>query len=442
MARLQRSLSLGAVVLFGIAYMTPIIVLGTFGILAEITHGAVSAAYLAAAVAMFFTALSYARMAKLFPVAGSAYSYVRHSISDHLGFIAGWAVLLDYLFLPMAIWLIGAAYLHSAFPQLPQALWVLTFILVTSVINVVGLHLAKGINSILMLVQFLVLLAFVALCVHYVVGDASKPLLSLQPFLGEGMNLSLVMAGAAVACYSFLGFDAVSTLTEETRDPQRTIPKAILLITLIGGLIFVITAYFVQLAHPSTLFESSDAAAYEIARNIGGDLFVSVFLIGLIVGQFTSGLSAQASASRLMFAMGRDGVLPRALLGTLSPRFGTPVGAILVCAVVALLALKLDVATSTSFINFGAFLAFSLVNLSVIVHFARQPQKRGPVQLVLYLLCPLLGLLATLWLMISLDRLAIMLGCSWLMLGGLYLAWLTGGFHRRPPALSFEAEQG
>lgn len=129
--------------------------------------------------------------------------------------------------------------------------------------------------------------------------------------------------------------------------------------------------------HPSTQFESSDAAAYEIVRNIGSDLFVSVFLIGLILGQFTSGLSAQASASRLMFAMGRDGVLPRALLGTLSPRFGTPVGAILVCAVVALLALELDVTTSTSFINFGAFLAFSLVNLSVIVHFARQPQKRG-----------------------------------------------------------------
>ena len=438
MARLQRSLSLGAVVLFGIAYMTPIIVLGTFGILAEISRGAVPAAYVAASLAMLFTALSYARMAALFPVAGSAYSYVRRSINDHLGFIAGWSVLLDYLFLPMAIWLIGAAYLHSAFPEVPQALWVLTFILVTSVINVIGLRLAKGINGVLMLVQFLVLLAFVVLCVHYVLGDASTPLWSLEPFIGEGVNVSLVMAGAAVACYSFLGFDAVSTLTEETHEPQRTIPRAILLITLIGGLIFVVTAYFVQLAHPSSVFERSDAAAYEIARNIGGDLFVSFFLIGLIVGQFTSGLSAQASASRLMYAMGRDGVLPRALLGTLSPRFGTPVGAIVVCAMVALLALKLDVTTSTSFINFGAFLAFSLVNLSVIVHFARQPQARGPLQMLRYLLCPALGLLATLWLMVSLDRLAIMLGCAWLVIGGLYLAWLTGGFRRRPPELQFD----
>lgn len=438
MARLQRTLSLGSVVLFGIAYMTPIIVLGTFGILADVTQGLVPAAYVAASLAMLFTALSYARMAAAFPVAGSAYTYVRKSISPKLGFLAGWAVLLDYLFLPMAIWLIGAAYLHSAFPAVPQAVWVLAFIGVTTTINVVGLKLAKNINGALMLVQFLVLLAFVALCAHYVLGDASKPLWSLAPFVGEGLNLPLVMSGAAIACYSFLGFDAVSTLTEETRDPSRTIPKAILLITLFGGLIFILTSYFVQLAHPSIEFQSADSAAYEIARNIGGDVFVSVFLIGLIVGQFTSGLSAQASASRLLFAMGRDGVLPQSLFGRLSERFGTPVGSIALCGVVALLALEMDVTTSTSFINFGAFLAFSLVNLSVIFHYWLRSDKRGPREALLFVVCPLIGMVSTLWLMISLDHLAIILGLSWLALGVIYLAWLTGGFRRQPPELHFE----
>lgn len=438
MARLQRTLSLGAVVLFGIAYMTPIIVLGTFGILAEVTQGSVPAAYVAASLAMLFTALSYAHMAKAFPVAGSAYTYVRKAISPKLGFLAGWAVLLDYLFLPMAIWLIGAAYLSSAFPAVPQPLWVLAFIGITSLINVIGLRLAKTVNGALMLVQFLVLFAFIALCVHYVLGDASKPLWSLEPFFGNGINLPLVMSGAAIACYSFLGFDAVSTLTEETRDPTRTIPRAILLITLVGGLIFIVTSYFVQLAHPSITFESADSAAYEIARNIGGDVFVSIFLIGLIVGQFTSGLSAQASASRLLFAMGRDGVLPRRFFGTLSARFGTPVGSILLCGVVALLALKLDVTTSTSFINFGAFLAFTLVNLSVIFHYWLGASRRGPRELLLHLLCPLLGMVATLWLMVSLDHLAIILGLSWLALGVIYLGWLTGGFRHQPPEMSFE----
>ncbi|MCU1782486.1 APC family permease [Pseudomonas sp. 13B_2.1_Bac1] len=447
MARLQRTLSLGSVVLFGIAYMTPIIVLGTFGILAQSTAGMVPAAYLAALVAMFFTAMSYGRMASAFPVAGSAYSYVRKAISPKLGFIAGWAVLLDYLFLPMAIWLIGAAYLNSAFPAVPQWVWVLAFIGITSVINIIGLKLANGINALLMLVQFLVLIAFVALCIHYIGGDASKPLWTVAPFFNGQMQMPLIMSGAAIACYSFLGFDAVSTLTEETRDPRRTIPRAIMLITLIGGLIFVAVSYFVQIAHPSFEFANVDSAAYEIARNIGGDLFVSIFLIGLIVGQFASGLSAQASGSRLLFAMGRDGVLPKSFFGTLHARFGTPVNSILLCAAVALLALKLDVTTSTSFINFGAFLAFSLVNLSVIFHYWIGAQQRGVRELILFLVFPTIGLLADLWLMISLDHLAIYLGLVWLAIGlglvwlaiGLvYLGFLTRGFSRQPPEMDFQ----
>ena len=438
MARLQRTLSPGSVVLFGIAYMTPIIVLGTFGILAQSTAGMVPAAYLAALVAMFFTAMSYGRMAAAFPVAGSAYSYVRKAISPKLGFIAGWAVLLDYLFLPMAIWLIGAAYLASAFPSIPQWIWVLAFIGITSAINIIGLKLANGINALLMLVQFLVLIAFVALCVHYVGGDASTPLWSIKPFFNGDMQMPLIMSGAAIACYSFLGFDAVSTLTEETRDPRRTIPRAIMLITLIGGLIFVGVSYFVQIAHPSFQFDSVDSAAYEIARNIGGDLFVSIFLIGLIVGQFASGLSAQASGSRLLFAMGRDGVLPKSFFGTLHERFGTPVNSILLCAVVALLALKFDVTTSTSFINFGAFLAFSLVNLSVIFHYWIGDEKKGLRELILFLIFPFIGLAADLWLMVSLDHLAVYLGLSWLAIGVVYLVVLTGGFRRQPPEMDFQ----
>ncbi|WLH53059.1 APC family permease [Pseudomonas tolaasii] len=438
MARLQRTLSLGSVVLFGIAYMTPIIVLGTFGILAQSTAGMVPAAYLAALVAMFFTAMSYGRMASAFPVAGSAYSYVRKAISPKLGFIAGWAVLLDYLFLPMAIWLIGAAYLHSAFPSVPQWVWVLAFIGITTLINIIGLKLANGVNALLMLVQALVLIAFVVLCVHYIGGDASKPLWTIAPFFNGQMQMPLIMSGAAMACYSFLGFDAVSTLTEETRDPRRTIPRAIMLITLIGGLIFVGVSYFVQIAHPSFEFADVDSAAYEIARNIGGDLFVSIFLIGLIVGQFASGLSAQASGSRLLFAMGRDGVLPKSFFGSLHARFGTPVNSILLCAVVALLALKLDVTTSTSFINFGAFLAFSLVNLSVIFHYWIGAKQRGVRELILFLVFPTIGLLADVWLMISLDHLAIYLGVVWLAIGLVYLGFLTRGFSKQPPEMDFQ----
>jgi amino acid transporter len=315
---------------------------------------------------------------------------------------------------------------------------VLAFIVATSVINIVGLRLAKSVNALLMLVQFLVLAAFVALCVHYVGGDATRPLWTLAPFHDAGFGIPAVMSGAAIACYSFLGFDAVSTLTEETENPTRNIPRAILLVTLAGAAIFIVAAYFVQVAHPGAKFESVDSAAYEIARNIGGDIFVSVFLVGLVVGQFTSGLAAQASASRLLYAMGRDGVLPGAgVLGRLDERRGTPVAAIVLCGVVALLALELDVTTSTSFINFGAFLAFTLVNLSVIFHYWIGQSARGARAILSYLVFPILGMAATLWLMASLDKHALLLGAGWLAAGIVYLAWLTGGFRRQPPEMDF-----
>ncbi|USZ50004.1 APC family permease [Halomonas sp. DN3] len=439
MSHSKPQLGLWQVVLFGLAYMTPIIVLGTFGVLAVVSEGAVSGAYAAALIAMLFTAHSYGRMASAYPVAGSAYAYVRHAINDRLGFMAGWAILLDYLFLPMVIWLIGAAYLHSAFPSVPVPVWLIAFIAVTTFINIIGLKLASLVNSVLMLVQVLVIAAFVALAVHYVLGDPSQPLWSLTPFLGsaDSPQMPLLMAGAAVACYSFLGFDAVTTLTEETRDAERTLPRAILLITLLGGLIFILVSYFVQLAAPGYEFANADAAAYEIARNIGGDVFVSIFLIGLVVGQFASGIAAQASGSRLLYAMGRDGVLSTRLLGRLG-RFGTPTGGLILSSVVALLALTMDVLSAASFINFGAFLAFALVNLSVIAHYYIKQGRRGLADSLYFLVAPTIGLLAILWLMASLDRSALMLGGIWLACGLAWLAWLTRGFRQATPELSLE----
>lgn len=434
---MQRNLTLSSVVLFGLAYMTPIIVLGTFGILAVQTGGAVPAAYLVALVAMLFTAYSYGKMAAAFPTAGSAYTYTRKAIHAKLGFLVGWAVLLDYLFLPMVIWLIGAAYLNAAFPAISIAVWIIAFIAITTVINIVGLKLAKSVNNLMMLVQLLVLAAFVILCIHYVLGDPTKSMLSLTPIFSGDMHLPMVMSGAAIACYSFLGFDAVSTLTEETQNPRRNIPRAIMLVTVLGGLIFVGVSYVVQLAHPGAQFASADNAAAEIAKNIGGDVFGSIFLIGLIIGQFASGLSAQASGSRLLYAMGRDAVLPQAIFGKLHPRFKTPVNNIIICGVLALFALNMDITTSTSFINFGAFTAFAFVNLSVVFDYYLKQKHHTGKDVVKYLVFPLIGMVADLYLLISLDKNAITLGLVWLAIGIVHLAYITGLFQRDPPELDF-----
>ena len=437
MTKLQRTLGLSSVVMFGLAYMTPIIVLGTFGLLADATHGVSAGAFVFALLAMVFTAWSYGVMSAEFPTNGSAYVYARKSISPGFGFMIGWAVLLDYLFLPMVIWLFGAVYLNSSFPAVPMWVWILGFIVVTTFINILGIKLATKVNYLMMLIQMLVLVAFIALAIHYIAGDATKSLFDLKPFYQPEVQFSFVVAGAAIACYSFLGFDAVTTLSEETIDAQKVMPRAIMLVTILGGGIFVASAYFVQLAHPGYTFVSTDAAANEIAQNIGGDIFVSIFLIGLIIGQFASGLAAQASASRLLYAMGRDGVLPKAIFGQLHARYFTPVNSILLCGVVALLALFMDVTTSVSFINFGAFLAFTSVNLAVIARFFLGKRAKGLGGLLGYLVVPVLGVLADLYLLVSLDSHALTLGLIWLAVGFAYLLYLTQGFKLQPPEMQF-----
>ena len=433
---LIRTLNLRSLVLFGLAYLTPIIVLGIFGIIAESTGGAAPAAYLVAMVAMLFTAHSYGRMSIAYPVAGSAYTYVRKSIDSRVGFLVGWAILLDYLFLPMVIWLIGGSFLSAQFPGIPIAVWILLFIVITTFLNILGLKVADKANYALMAFQILVIVFFVALSIAHIVNSSGAGgLANSTPFLNAGSSLGTISAGAAIAAYSFLGFDAVTTLTEETIDPKKNMPRAIMLIALIGGGIFVVVAYFTQLVHPGGAFADSASAASEIALQIGGTFFGAVFLAGLVAAQFASGLAAQASASRLMYAMGRDSVLPKAVFGRLNAKYHTPVANLVISAIIGLIAIFLDVATSTSFINFGAFTAFTLVNISVIFHYVRQRRAGNVLNPFSYLVIPGVGAVICGYLLSRLDIHAVTLGLSWLGIGIVVLLLITKGLRAAPPEM-------
>lgn len=435
---LVRTLGLRSVVLFGLAYMTPLIVLGIFGIIAETTGGATPAAYLLALVAMLFTAFSYGRMAAAFPVSGSAYTYVRKCIDSRAGFLVGWAVLLDYLFLPMVIWLFGGVYLQAKFPGVPFWVWIVAFIASTTVLNVLGVQVAAKANFLLMAFQILVIVLFVALSLAHVLhADGAGALVAGHPFFNSSTTLAGVSAGAAIAAYSFLGFDAVTTLTEETIDPRRTIPRAIMLTALIGGGIFVVVAYTTQLVHPGGVFRDSASAALDIAEQIGGTLFGSIFLAGLVLAQYASGLAAQAGVARLLFAMGRDSVFPRKFFAFVHPKYHTPALNLILSGLVGLLALHFDPATSTSFINFGAFTAFTFVNLSVIGYFLRERRAGHSHSPWAYVVAPAFGAVIDVWLLTQLDRNAITLGLCWLALGVVYLGVLTKGFRTPPPEMEF-----
>jgi amino acid transporter len=444
--KLKRTLKLHSIVLIGVAYMAPLIVLGTFGVIATASKGATAMSYLLALIVMLFTASSYGRMASLHPESGSAYTYVGKAISPKLGFLAGWTVLLDYIFLPMVIWLIGASYLEQEFPGVPSWAWILGFIAITTVLNIVGLQVADKVTFGLMLFQVVVLVTFLVLSARSVMNgmgagaSGAGALFSLTPFLGQGSSLTNVIAGSAIAAYSYLGFDAVTTMSEETEHPKRDIPRAIMLVALIGGIVFVTAAYFVQLVHPSFTFSDESSAGFEIAMSIGGNLFTALFIGGLCVSQFTSGIAAQASASRLLYAMGRDGVLPHRIFGRLSRRFATPAINIVLIGVIGLIALFLDVATSTSFVNFGAFTAFTLVNVSVIASYLRMPAAERKVRMrggiLRNIILPLLGAASCFYLLVHLDINAIVLGLSWLAIGIVILLVLTHGLRKNPPEMS------
>ncbi|MGR7026141.1 APC family permease [Geodermatophilus sp. URMC 62] len=426
-------LRLPSVVLFGVAYMAPMVVLTTFGIVAAASAGTTPTAYVLATVAMLFTALSYGKMARVFPVSGSAYTYVRKLIDSRLGFLVGWAILLDYFFLPMVIWLIGASFLQAQFPSVPFWIWVVGHILVTTGINVLGVRLADIATYLLMAFTMVVLVVFVLLSLHHGGGGSAT-----APLWNSATTIGGIASGAAIAAYSFLGFDAVTTLTEETHHPTRTIPRAIVLTALAGGLIFFVVGYVTQLVHPGGAFADESSAAFDIATLIGGDLFASLLVAGVVIGGIASGLAAQSSVSRLLYAMGRDGVLPRRVFGYLHPRFRTPVVNLALSGAVGLLALEFSLSTSTSFINFGAFTAFTMVNVCVVSHFLRRRRAGESLDPLTFVVLPLLGAVVDVWLLTELDGHALWLGVSWLALGVVWLLVLTRGLRVAPPELRLE----
>lgn len=433
----RRVLGVPSLVLLGLVYMVPLTIFSTYGIVVELTGGRLSAAYAAALVVMLFTARSYGRMAKAFPFAGSAYTYVTKSFSPGLGFLAGWSLLLDYLLLPMINYLLIGIYLNAAFPAVPAWLFICLSIMTVTVLNIIGITAVARANFVVVGLQGLFIVLFVILAWVSVTGSGRVDLLA--PFTGvDGAEgFSPILSGAAILCLSYLGFDAVSTFAEESRNPQRSIPRAITITTVLAGLIFLGLAYISHLLLPVGRFSNPDSAAIEVVATAGGNLLVAFFTAAYIAGSLGSALTSQASVSRIIYSMGRSGVLPP-VLGSLHPRWRTPVLPIILTSAVALLALVLDLITVSSLISFGALVAFSAVNLSVIKHYFINQRERGLKGVINNLLLPGVGLVLTVWLWTSLSGLSFSLGLSWAGLGLAYLAFLTQGFRRSTPHLQLE----
>lgn len=437
---LKRSLGVAPIVFLGLAYMSPFAVFDTFGIVSAKTDGHVPASYILITIAILFTALSYGKMVRIFPSAGSAYTYTKKTINPKLGFLVGWLALLDYLFLPMINALLAGIYLSSSFPGVPSWVWVVGLVFIITVMNIAGIKIAMNANMLFVLFQLLVAIFFVILTIREILDGNTG--FQLNPFYSEDMKPSLLFSGASILALAFLGFDAVTTLAEETLEPEKNIPKAIFIIAIIGGLFFITVTYFMQSLYPDvSVFNEIEGASAEMAANIGGILFQSIFISGALISVLASGLAAQTSASRLLYAMGRDGVLPKRWFGNLNKKSQTPAFNIIFIGILSLSALFLDLVIATSLINFGAFIAFSFVNLSVIIYYFKNKHILGSGSFIGYVVFPVIGLAFLLYLWISLDLLAVIFGLSWFAIGFIYLVWMTKGFKINPPDFEFVENQ-
>lgn len=434
---LKRVLTLKDLVIYGIAFMTPIAPAYIYGSASAITGGTLALAYVVAMAAMLFTAYSYGHMAAAFPIAGSTYSYTQRAINHNLGFFAGWAMFLDYVLVPLIVFMVGASYANAAVPGIPYIAWVFVIAAVVTVVNYFGVQIAAKTNLILVGIMGAIVVVFIVVCAYAVTQGAGEgTLISARPFVRpEGFSSGMLIAGGAIACFSFLGFDSITTMAEEAVNPKRDIGRAAILACLIGGGIFILQAYVAQLVWPDyTTFESADTALFEVAKVAGGAAMAGLYTFAVVISTLTAGLTGQSSAARLLFGMGRDEVLPKKFFTHLHPKYKTPVYNIFImCAIGVIGALTMNIALVTELLNFGGLFGFMCVNLSVIAYYFIKKKKHNVIS---YLILPAFGFVICFYLWIHLSHIALAVGGTWLAIGIIYAAIKTKGFKIKPPILS------
>lgn len=440
-AHLKKSLTLLPVVMIGLAYMQPMTLFDTFGIVSGLTSGHVATAYAFALIAILFTALSYGKLVRRFPSAGSAYTYAQKAISPHVGFMVGWSSLLDYLFMPMINILLAKNYFEALIPGIPSWIFVVLLVAFMTLSNLRGIKTVANFNSVIVVLQIVVMIGITGMVIYGVAhGEGAGTLTSSQPFWSADAHVVPMITGATILCFSFLGFDGISSLSEETKDAERTIPRAIFLTALIGGLIFIVSSYFLQLYFPDiSRFKDPDSSQPEIMLYVAGHVLQFGILIFSVVTVLASGMAAHAGVSRLMYVMGRDGVFPERFFGYIHPKWRTPSLNVLLVGAVALMAIRFDLVTATALVNFGALVAFTFVNLSVIAQFwIREKRNRTLRDHLNYLVLPVLGALTVGALWINLEESSMVLGLIWAAVGIIYLAFVTRSFRNPVPQYSEE----
>lgn len=443
---LKRTLSLPLLIGFGLAYLAPTVVFNYYGIWTADsgTGGHYPLALLITTVLMTFTAYSYTRMVKEYPTAGSAYVYVNKSVQPHIGFLTGWVMLLDYLLLPMVCYLLIGIYVNEYFPVLPVWVIVVGCAALGAIFNIVGVKTASIVDSIIIAAQLIFTLVTIILCVMYVCGTDALSVFSARAIVNpETFDTSTVLNAAAILCVSFVGFDAVTTMAEETKDPQKVMTPAIMGVCIGAGIMFFITAYALNIAWPEahTQITDPDTGIYELYPAIGYGWAADVFFVVDEFASFVCAMAGMGAVSRILLGMGRDNILPKKFFGSVSKRWNTPVKNILLVSVIGCSGIFYadNLIGAAELVSFGCILGFIMVNISVILHFYKHKGLReGAKNKIMYLIAPGIGAAVLIIAFIFVGKGAKILGCIWLAIGLAYLAIKTKGFKELPPEMTFE----
>jgi amino acid transporter len=442
---LKRTLSPFDLLVYGLVFIAPIAPWSSFGFVFNASHGMVPLVYVVGFVAMVFTARSYMVMSAAFPVAGSVYAYAGKGINESAGFLAGWALLLDYLLLPTLVYVICAVAIHAVIPALPKPLLVAAFLALNTTVNIVGIESTAKLSIALLVLQLVLLAVFMVLCVVGLAHGVGGAHLSLEPlFDAHKVTPSLIFGALSLAVLSFLGFDAISTLTEEAKGGARAVGMATMLSLLVAAGLFVAQTYLASLfVLNRQSFAPGDEAAtafFIIAKTVGGEpLRWSVSILGVLFSGLAAALTAQAATARLIYSMARDGMLPKALAHVGAKR-KTPARAILLVAAITLVLgvfLVDQLELLTSMVNFGALTGFLALHVSVLVWFIARQKSR---QYFSHLISPLIGFAIVGYVLLNTQTNAKVAGLLWLGIGVVMLIVIRmrGG---RPGLLSEEETQ-
>ena len=398
---LKRTLSLPLLIGFGLAYLAPTVVFNYYGIwTADSGTGGHYPLALLIAVLMTFTAYSYTRMVKEYPTAGSAYVYVNKSVQPHIGFLTGWVMLLDYLLLPMVCYLLIGIYVNEYCPALPVWVIVVGCAALGAIFNIVGVKTASIIDSIIIAAQIIFTIVTIILCVMYVCGTDGLTLFSSRAIVNpDTFNMTAVLNAAAILCVSFVGFDAVTTMAEETKDPDKVMTPAIMGVCVGAGIMFFITAYALNVAWPeaNTLIEDPDVGIYEFYPAIGYGWAADVFFVVDEFASFVCAMAGMGAVSRILLGMGRDNILPKKFFGSVSKKWNTPVKNIILVSIIGCTGIFYadNLIGAAELVSFGCILGFIMVNLSVVLHFYKHKGLReGAKNKIMYLIVPGIGAVA------------------------------------------------